>query len=97
MKRMLEQDKALADVRRRHEEVARERRDLEEALDCAGAELKRLTLVEVNLRKHGEGLEADKAALQVRADTNTDTLHHTAGAVAAAGVLCLTQSRSPCC
>ena len=65
--RIMEQEKAVADARRRAEDLAREKRELEEALDCAGAELKRLTSVEVNLRKQGEGLEADKAALQVRA------------------------------
>ena len=64
LNRVLDQEKQVADTRRKSEDLSREKRELEEALDCAAAEIKRLVLVELSLRKQVDTISADKAATE---------------------------------
>ena len=83
LSRVLDQEKLVADARRKSEDLSREKRELEEALDCAAAEIKRLVLVELALRKQVDTISADKAATEGLLSECEDALKRTKSEIVA--------------
>ena len=62
-------------------DLSREKRELEQALDCAAAEIKRLVLVELSLRKQVDTISADKAATEGLLSECEDALKRSKNAI----------------